>query len=141
MSSDRPTGMAAIRGYLALRNDGGFGTSDLIHAYHPAGIGAVQLLASDLRAALEPAAMAETLRAFGWTVIPPRDPSAMIPEPVEGQVWVSPDARIKSRTVRKVNNLNVHYEISSGGRTGLFVNNWRAWARKTGARPVENGDV
>lgn len=139
--SDRPAGMAAIRAYLALRNDGGFGTSDLIHAYHPAGIGAVQLLASDLRAALEPATLAAALRALGWTVIPPPGPSAAIPDAVAGQVWVSPDARIKNRTVRKVDSLYVHYEFSPDWKNSSFVGGWRAWARKTGARPVGDGDV
>jgi hypothetical protein len=92
-----------------------------------------------MRAALT-AALA-VLRAEGWTVIAPVDPS--IPDPSVGQVWVSPSAKIEPRTVTKLaphrwypsGDTCVYFATPSGRTSSLHPATWRSWARKSGARP------
>ena len=86
--------------------------------------------------------LAEILRAAGWTVIPPVDPNAAIPEPAVGQVWVSPKPRVLPRTVTKIAphrwwpSYQCIYFTAQGSVTdALNPMAWRAWARKSGARP------
>lgn len=86
----------------------------------------------------------------GWTCIPPFDPNAEIPEPEVGQVWRSANARVEPRTVVWI---GAHFSYPWAGEkcigfttpkrqphpkwgpTKLPPDTWRAWARKTGARP------
>ena len=73
--------------------------------------------------------------------------SEAIPEPVAGQVWRSARARVDPRTVARVgphdwwpNKKCVFYTFPADDWESpvrvLPPGLWRAWARKTGARPV-----
>lgn len=88
--------------------------------------------------------MAAALRAAGWTVIAPVDPGARIPEPAVGQVWAGPKDRVPKRTVVGIGphrwwpgQACVFYRLE-GGEHAMTLNPkaWRAWAKKSGARPV-----
>ena len=95
------------------------------------------------------------LREAGWTCIPPVDPNAAIPEPAVGQVWRSPKPKIEPRTVLSV---GMDKRAWSSGRVVvgfstptrqphekwgpliLPIETWKAWARKSEARPdIANG--
>ncbi len=90
---------------------------------------------------------AALLRAAGWTVTEP--PAAEIPRVEVGQVWRSPKPGVEDRTVLRIGNSNkypwdpraitftteallkqLHHNVLS---ERAFI----AWARKSGARPVE----
>jgi hypothetical protein len=83
---------------------------------------------------------AALLRAAGWTVMPPA--SENIPEPKPGDVWVSPSATVKPRTVLEITSRYgraIRYKIRVyGGWTTRSCERggWAAWARVTGARPA-----
>ena len=85
------------------------------------------------------------LRDRGWILVPPVDPAAETPEPQVGQVWRSPKARVEPRTVTKIAGSRaypwtgdncVFFTTPSGRNVHLHPETWRAWARKTGARPA-----
>ena len=90
------------------------------------------------------------LREAGWTCIPPVDPNAAIPEPAVGQVWRSPKPRVEPRTVLSVGaaargiwpgqvvvgfSTPTRQPHEKWGPLILHTEGWRAWARKSGARP------
>ncbi len=93
--------------------------------------------------------MAAALREEGWSV---REPvSKAIPEPKAGQVWASAEPGVEARTVVKIGLVlarrsfpyvinfvsEKHSMNSKWGHDGwAFPEDWRAWARRTGARPV-----
>ena len=68
--------------------------------------------------------------------------AGVIPDPVPGQVWVSPDPRIKDRTIMPRNPRYpslVRYAtlpFLDNSEVSIYKGAWRAWARKTGARPA-----
>ena len=97
---------------------------------------------------------AETLKAAGWTVLPPA--AEELPRVEVGQVWVSPNPKIEPRTVTKIGK---HRSMPWAERCIAFTTPRRqgerscrdpkviyypvlteqafvAWARKAQARPV-----
>ena len=77
----------------------------------------------------------KALLAAGYTILPPR--SDEIPEPKVGQVWrATNNNRIVPRTILSGTNGSVVY---SKAKTTNFwtLLEFQAWARRTGARPVE----
>ena len=86
-----------------------------------------------------PAEMAAALRALGYIVMDPPDDA--IPEPRVGEVWRSANPRVHDRAVVTAGHTQwgwlVEYRIGHATRVSTAdLSNWRAWARKTGARPV-----
>lgn len=87
--------------------------------------------------------LAAILREAGWTVIPPVDPNAAIPEPEVGQTWASPKPLVFPRTVAMIaphrfypsGDLCVYFTTPGGYASSLHPARWKAWARKSGARP------
>jgi len=78
------------------------------------------------------------LLAAGYTILPPRPDE--IPEPKVGQVWrVTNNNRIVPRTILSGTNGSVVY---SKAKTTNFwtLLEFQAWARRTGARPVEDNN-
>ena len=86
------------------------------------------------------------LKAKGYTVIPPPDDD--MPELAVGQVWTSPNARHKSRTItairpayngRPVGTIEFTRPSASPGAERpydtVLASHWRRWARRTGSRP------
>ena len=82
-------------------------------------------------------AYAALLRAAGWTVTPP--PAAEIPRVAVGQVWRSPKARVEDRTVVSIGPTRLIDYLTPRWKTACMTHesNFVAWARKSGARPVE----
>jgi hypothetical protein len=68
-------------------------------------------------------------------VMPP--PSEATPEPQVGQVWEA--TGVEARIVTHVDDF-VGYWCHSKPRSACALDTWRAWVRKTGARPREAGD-
>jgi hypothetical protein len=91
--------------------------------------------------AFAPQDAAERLRALGWVCVAPVDPEAAIPEPQAGQVWVSPRPRVEARTVVKIGShprtgvRAVYFAVGPNQRF-MHMEGWRAWAKKSSARPV-----
>lgn len=88
---------------------------------------------------------AERLRALGWVGVEPVDPKAAIPEPQPGQVWISPRPRMEARTVVNIApargwaSSRCVYFTWPGSPDRVHVLNpegWRAWVKKSCARPA-----
>lgn len=85
--------------------------------------------------------MIETLRARGYTVLPPA--SEDIPEPAVGQVWRSSNPRIEPRTVVRIGHNGWYGEDAVLFDRGTPLERPHAlhrysfirWAQKSGARP------
>lgn len=100
----------------------------------------------------DPERAAKLLRSLGWTIAPPADPAAGIPEPEVGQVWLIPPGaeRTWSRKIveidpRKRGNFTsvVWRRVLADGTLGTrcygSMQSIHDWARKTGARPATTG--
>jgi hypothetical protein len=95
-------------------------------------------------------AAVEQLRKMGWTVLPP--PAEEIPAPAAGEVWIAPSPRVEPRTVTKVASHRsypwagdqcVYFTVPSDPPDMkwprvLAPTTWRAWAKKSGARPASS---
>jgi hypothetical protein len=98
-------------------------------------------------AAAEIGRAAYVLRSLGWTVTPPVDPAAAIPEPAVGQVWRVPAGATGtwSREIvdfvpgRKSGHFVCRRILADGARGKRLLTTSAslvAWARKSGARPT-----
>lgn len=78
------------------------------------------------------------LKADGWIVCPPLQPTLPIPEPEHGQLWVAPGPRVSPRFITERKALwVVDYTVpGSGSVRGQSREGFMAWARRSGARPI-----
>ena len=76
------------------------------------------------------------MRDWRWIAVvrPPAPAETPIPDPVVEQVWQA--AGLASRRVTRVDGRGVRYWSVRSGAVNCGLGSWRAWALKTGARPV-----
>lgn len=78
------------------------------------------------------------LKENGFIVFPPFEPSETIPDPMPGQVWVSPNPHVTPRTISDSGNpWVVLFSMPNGTSRGISSGGFKAWARKTDARPIQ----
>ena len=58
-----------------------------------------------------------------------------IPDPIAGQTWRSPRARVKPRVVMTVERWKYRTAVVVDGIGAISLGRFHAWARRSGARP------